>query len=413
MGRFIDLTGKKFGRLKVLERAKDHVQPSGCKKVQWKCRCDCDKEVIVQGGSLRNGVTKSCGCLQKELVSKRKIKDLVGQKFGRLIVIEKGPYYVGPKGTKRLRWRCRCECGEEALATSFDLTRGRVQSCGCLRREIKFIDLTGNDYFWLTVITLDEERTYKTNRTYWLCYCNPELGGCGNITSVRADSLKGGEIKSCGCYSTEVKKKLGQNKFKDKVGRRFGKGVVLRRNLELSDNKGKVVWDLKCDCKNNYSASTGHLVSGDVRSCGCLRDEKIRQVGLRQTGTKSPAWKPDKDCVTSLHCRIRTSSQYSQWREQVFERDDYTCQVSGQRGVELVVHHIKPFTTILEENSIETFEQALECKELWNVGNGITLSKEWHSQTSDNELAFHRVYGVRNFIKEDFKCWEVKCGLRP
>ena len=66
-----DLTGKTFGRLTVLERAEDHISHCGHKEIMWKCRCECGNEVIVRGQSLRSGVTRSCGCLKRELTSER------------------------------------------------------------------------------------------------------------------------------------------------------------------------------------------------------------------------------------------------------------------------------------------------------------------------------------------------------
>jgi len=62
VGKFIDLTGQRFGRLVVLEEA--GRSKSG--KVMWLCRCDCGNETVTVTGSLKNGETKSCGCLQKE-----------------------------------------------------------------------------------------------------------------------------------------------------------------------------------------------------------------------------------------------------------------------------------------------------------------------------------------------------------
>ena len=64
-----DLTGRVFGRLTVVERVEDSVAPSGRKNVMWKCRCECGNEIVARGSHLRNGSTKSCGCLNRELVS--------------------------------------------------------------------------------------------------------------------------------------------------------------------------------------------------------------------------------------------------------------------------------------------------------------------------------------------------------
>jgi hypothetical protein len=66
--RLIDLTGKRFGRLTVIERAENHG-----KLPMWRCLCDCGKEIKVLGCNLRTNHTQSCGCAQKDLVAKRSV----------------------------------------------------------------------------------------------------------------------------------------------------------------------------------------------------------------------------------------------------------------------------------------------------------------------------------------------------
>lgn len=75
MGKFIDLTGQKFGRWTVIRRGENHIKPNGKSEVCWWCICDCtpDKEYLVMGQSLRNGASQSCGCLHNE---KQKINNL-------------------------------------------------------------------------------------------------------------------------------------------------------------------------------------------------------------------------------------------------------------------------------------------------------------------------------------------------
>jgi hypothetical protein len=58
MGRFIDITGKRFDRWFVLERA-------GRRRKRWLCRCICGAERAVHGSRLRNGTSRSCGCLRR------------------------------------------------------------------------------------------------------------------------------------------------------------------------------------------------------------------------------------------------------------------------------------------------------------------------------------------------------------
>ncbi len=70
MSRLIDLTGQKFERLIVVKYA--GKKQSGA--ALWLCVCDCGKERVICSYSLRSGNTKSCGCLQKEIVSAYQMK---------------------------------------------------------------------------------------------------------------------------------------------------------------------------------------------------------------------------------------------------------------------------------------------------------------------------------------------------
>jgi hypothetical protein len=63
MGKLVDEKGKRFGRLVVLERA---APLPSTHQACWECQCDCGQTVIVPGGALRSGNTRSCGCLHAE-----------------------------------------------------------------------------------------------------------------------------------------------------------------------------------------------------------------------------------------------------------------------------------------------------------------------------------------------------------
>lgn len=70
----IDLIGKRFGRLVVLERAESIVSKSGKAKGRWLCRCDCGNTKIVLTDSLTGGYAKSCGCYNIESIKDRQTK---------------------------------------------------------------------------------------------------------------------------------------------------------------------------------------------------------------------------------------------------------------------------------------------------------------------------------------------------
>lgn len=61
--KLIDLTGKKIGRLFIIKRYSD----KGKKHIKWLCRCDCGVVKQVNGDALKRGLTKSCGCLRKDM----------------------------------------------------------------------------------------------------------------------------------------------------------------------------------------------------------------------------------------------------------------------------------------------------------------------------------------------------------
>lgn len=134
MGQYIDLTGQKFGRLTVIERVDN--DKNGL--TRWKCVCECGNEKITLGKLLLRGSTQSCGCYNKERVTETQMRDLTGQRFGRLTVIDRGEDYISPKGKRHVRWNCICDCGNKTVVDTNDLRRGHTMSCGCYK-----IDVTG------------------------------------------------------------------------------------------------------------------------------------------------------------------------------------------------------------------------------------------------------------------------------
>ena len=85
MPNYIDLTGQKFGRLYVIQRAPDKLQPSGGRKTMWDCICDCGNNATIWSHALLAGMTRSCGCLQKEILTKRNTKhSMAGTRLDRI-----------------------------------------------------------------------------------------------------------------------------------------------------------------------------------------------------------------------------------------------------------------------------------------------------------------------------------------
>ena len=126
-GKQHDITGQRFGRLTAISPINKRASNGN---VRWKCKCDCGNIIYPTMSNLKRGHTTSCGCAKDDFIESCKI-DLVGQRFGKLIVIEE---YNDNKKDRRL-WKCLCDCGNEHICSTTDLTSGHTMSCGCLNKS--------------------------------------------------------------------------------------------------------------------------------------------------------------------------------------------------------------------------------------------------------------------------------------
>jgi very-short-patch-repair endonuclease len=121
-----DLVGLIFGRLTVTEMLYGYGDN---KRTCCKCICECGKEIIVEMQNVLYGRTTSCGCFEAESRYGRiHHKDITGQHFGHLTVIEKADYKSTNGGVV---WKCVCDCGNVTYATYTELILGRKVTCGC------------------------------------------------------------------------------------------------------------------------------------------------------------------------------------------------------------------------------------------------------------------------------------------
>lgn len=123
----VDRVGKRYGRLTVVERGEP--KPDG--RITWRCRCDCGNEKVVAASALNAGQSRSCGCLVKD-TRVSPITDRVGQRFGRLVVLELADGRTAGGG---VRWLCRCDCGGTKVVNGGAMVAGSVRSCGCLHAD--------------------------------------------------------------------------------------------------------------------------------------------------------------------------------------------------------------------------------------------------------------------------------------
>lgn len=144
----------------------------------------------------------------------KKYIDMVGQKFGEWIVLEKSNKKVT---SHAIFWKCQCSCGTIAEIAGTDLRAGKTTKCKChkanlenrpvIKRKVNqnirhnFNDsMIGKKFGKLQVL---EKDCVKIDGTYVKCKCD-----CGNITIVRWSNLVSGKTQSCGCTKSRGEEKI-------------------------------------------------------------------------------------------------------------------------------------------------------------------------------------------------------------
>jgi hypothetical protein len=140
----------------------------------------------------------SCKILEKIYRNKnmeisKYAENLVGQRFGKLTVIE----FKGVDKAHQALWLCKCDCGNEIVVKAKSIKHNHTNSCGCLRLHCNLVDLTGQKFGRLAVLKL----AYTTlKKSYWLCKCSCD----DKEVVVQSWSLQSGHTKSCGCLQKET-----------------------------------------------------------------------------------------------------------------------------------------------------------------------------------------------------------------
>jgi hypothetical protein len=117
--------------------------------------------------------------------------DLIGERFGRLVVLRRG----SRRDRRHSFWLCRCDCGKRKQVRGDSLKCGAIKSCGqgCLPRGHSPEDIAGQVFGRLTAIKRMGHTSWRISR--WRCQCR-----CGRKIIARLDQLRDGTTKSCGCW---------------------------------------------------------------------------------------------------------------------------------------------------------------------------------------------------------------------
>lgn len=184
-----NLVGQRFGKLTVIEPTEKRFHRS----VVWRCLCDCGNECEVPQIYLNSPTCrKDCGRCGESTESTtpnysvRESRDITGRVFGELTAVRP----TNQRYNGSVVWECKCSCGKVVRVPSMVLKSGDKQSCGHKRYE----DLRGKRFNRLVAVAPVKRVECKIGTKVWICRCD-----CGNVRAVHANSLKKGDLKSCGC----------------------------------------------------------------------------------------------------------------------------------------------------------------------------------------------------------------------
>lgn len=226
------------------------------------------------------------------------------------------------------------------------------------------IDITGKTFGKYSVIKHIGYNNRKV--TIWLCKCNI----CGYVKQLRVDHIKRFGNAECRCP-------------KNLQFKRFGKLFVLDK-LKYKHKSGDYLWECLCDCGTLHNVTTNGLTSNKVKSCGCYALEQM-------SGKNNHNWKGG---ITPENKNDR--GRFDKIKNNILDRDNFTCYKCGCRGGRLNVHHIYNFADYK--------------KVRLSKSNLVTLCNKCHKK-------YHYIYGVKNNTLLQFeefveKPWKYKTYLQ-
>jgi hypothetical protein len=203
----------------------------------WLFRCDCGSEVIKRISSVKNGDTKSCGCVTKlnKINSNKLVSD---KKIGKLTPIEQIGIYRG-KAKKSVRsiWRFKCDCGNDYENVLSFVKRQKIGSCGCTNvptidssLHIKYLQYKYGAYTrdYKFELTFDEFKNI-INRDCYYCKSEPQITNTKTLVLQvkmngvdRVDNRRGYHLDNvvpCCSICNKMKLDLGYDEFMAQIQR--------------------------------------------------------------------------------------------------------------------------------------------------------------------------------------------------
>lgn len=273
-----NISGMRFGRLTALE-----VSGKVGRRLAWRCRCDCGAYASVQGGLLRSGDTRSCGCLQDET---RRTMNLRHGMAGTRVYRIWSHMRRRCKDPRAIRWlqyggRGIRVCERWAQFENFFKDMGEPPTP---THSIDRIDVDGNyephNCRWATPKEQAANKRPRLRRTHCRTHGTP--------LNARRRCLQCNRE-----YRERVNGPRPAHRYNDVSGNRYGRWTAILPALADGRYRGK--WIVRCDCGLEVSRYIGSIRNGGsskCRACECrarelaLADEAQERITLFEHALK-------------------------------------------------------------------------------------------------------------------------------
>lgn len=188
---------------------------------------------------------------------------------------------------------------------------------------------------------------------------------CGNESCITFDEFRSGRrCNLCARERQAAKRRLDYNYVKNYF-EQFGYQLLEKEYINAFTN-------IKCKCPNDhFIITTWNNFQRGKRCLQCLLEYRV--------GENHPKWNFNLTNEDRISRRLLPECQ--EWRNKIFKRDNYTCQICNQYGGEFRAHHLDGYHWCIEKR--------------FDIDNGVTLCKNCHQE-------FHNHYGTTNNTKEQF-----------
>jgi len=343
--------GEKYNRLTILKEVEKGIH--GDTRVLCQCSCKNKTKKIFTLYVVRNGKSKSCGCLRIEKIKQR--KDVIGEKYGALSIIsdletDKNGRYV----------LCQCDCGSKKETKLSSLRNGTSSSCGCLQKKNEI----GKKYGNLTIIADVDDRK---GARYVLCRCD-----CDEKTEkiINLGAIKRGDTIACGCLRKECAKEKQPNAIKN---------LIKIRTYSKEDWEREHPWFVKIEKVRNNINGFGIEVRCKHNECRKWFSPDRKHIYARIKAIEMPKGFEESNFYCSDKCKnscilfnlksdpfkfpINTplQTELKIWRDEVFKRqlEEYGrnfCEYcDGEERLQahhIVPQKINPFLAIDPDNGM-------------------------------------------------------------